>query len=32
MRLAPPLVVTIEQAEVAVEILRDALKHLSQNR
>ena len=32
MRLAPPLVVTIEQADIAVEILRDALKHLSQNR
>ena len=31
MRLAPPLVVTIEQADIAVEILRDALKHLSQN-
>ena len=32
MRLAPPLVVTIEQADTAVQILRDALKHLSENR
>ena len=32
MRLAPPLVVTIEQADVAVEILRGALQHLSENR
>lgn len=31
MRLAPPLVVTIEQADVAVDILRDALKYLSEN-
>ena len=31
MRLAPPLVVTIEQADTAVEILRDALAFLAQN-
>ena len=31
MRLAPPLVVTIEQADVAIEILRDALAFLAEN-
>jgi 4-aminobutyrate aminotransferase len=32
MRLAPPLVVTIEQADVAIEILRDALTFLAQDQ
>lgn len=32
MRLAPPLVVTIEQADIAVDILRDALRALGHNR
>jgi 4-aminobutyrate aminotransferase len=32
LRLAPPLVVTIEQADIAVEILRDALASIGESR
>lgn len=32
LRLAPPLVVTIEQADIAIEILRDALASMAENR